>query len=187
MNTSLHITQDTTAVRVTNAFYLSGLILDLMSACLAFLTSRWFQRLTNAEKHFLQEVFAARAKEKSERADPLIDKSTHKESYDREKDDVLKSSKLRGIERILIPWYSLSLFVPMIFLVLGASCMLGGLYTYTWTQHPRPVAIMVSFAGLSTIPFIVGVFAIGRADGRRRNIILRLSHIHCRHPKVFGV
>jgi len=177
MNTTLSGLPDTNPVRATNALYLSGLVFDLISACLAFLTSRWFQRLTNAEKHFLQETFTARAKEKSERADPNIAKPMHKESYDREKGDILWRPKLRGMERILIPWYSLSLFVPMLFLVLGTTCMLGGIYTYTWSQHPRPVAIVVTLAGLLTVPFIVGVFAIGRVDQRRKNIILQLSHM----------
>ncbi|KAF8523902.1 hypothetical protein BU17DRAFT_43423 [Hysterangium stoloniferum] len=176
MNISLNILPDTIAVRVTNALYLSGLVLDLMSACLAFLTSRWFQRLTNAEKHFLQEAFTAREKEKSERKDGIAP-PTQKKSYDRKEGDILKTSKLAGIERILIPWFSLSLFIPLVFLVLGALCILAGLYIYTWSQQPFPVAIVVSLAGLSTVPFIVGVFAIGRVDERRRKIILRLSHI----------
>ncbi|KAF8517259.1 hypothetical protein BU17DRAFT_50071 [Hysterangium stoloniferum] len=176
MNAAFHEQSelDGPAIRATNAFYI---ILDLISACLAFLTSRWFQRLTNAEKDFLQKVFAARARETSEQADLHCRKPAPKPSMEREDGDPLQSTPLSGIDKLAIPWYSMSLFVPMLLLVLGPMCMLAGLYTYTWSQHPLPVAIVVSFTGLVTVPFITGVFSIGRVSGRRKNIILRLSRM----------
>ncbi|KAF8523903.1 hypothetical protein BU17DRAFT_63548 [Hysterangium stoloniferum] len=179
MGTTLNGLPDTTSVRATNAFYLSGLILDLMAACLAFLSSRWFQRLTNDEKNFLQDTFTARAAERVQRADPTTSKPKPNSNprHDQENGEILKEQQLCGIERLLIPWYSLSLFIPVVFLELGAVCIVAGLYTYTWSQQSLPVALVVSFAGISTIPFVIGVVAIGTVEKRRRNIILQLSRI----------
>jgi hypothetical protein len=158
--------------------FLSGLILDLSSAFLAFLTSRWFQRLTNSEKVYLQKVFVDRAREKSKRASraPRGSSNDLKPSTEQKTDSLpKKKTVLDIIESLLIPWYSLSLFVPMVLLVYGTICIIAGLYTYTWSQHPLPVAIVVSIAGLAALPFVIGVFVIGRAAKRRETIILRLS------------
>jgi len=175
---------DSTAVRAVNAFYLSGLIFDLIAACLAFLTSRWLQRLTNSEKHYLQDVFAVQAKAASEgagtpklKSTPELERSRSPDQNNNPATSSVEEEPFSFLERIFISWFSLALFAPMVFLVLGGVCILAGLYTYTWSQQPLPVAVVVSFTGLSTLPFIIGVFAIGRVDQRRRRIIRRLSRI----------
>ncbi|KAF8523904.1 hypothetical protein BU17DRAFT_43373, partial [Hysterangium stoloniferum] len=164
----------TPAIHAINVFYISGLTFDIFSACLAYLTSRWFQRLTKAEKELLQTVFVAREKERS---DVKICIPEPEESWERDKDGPLRSMKLGGLDRIFITWYSISLFAPVVFLVLGIACMVAGLYTYTWSQQTLIVAILASIAGLSTLPFILGVFAIGREPEKRRKIIFQLSRM----------
>ncbi|KAF8523899.1 hypothetical protein BU17DRAFT_85339 [Hysterangium stoloniferum] len=176
LSTTLSGLPDTTAVRATNTFYLSGLTLDFCSACLACLSSRWFQRLTNAEKKYLQAVFSTRARIQSQRA-ALDHGPQTKQSLERGEGDSLEYTQWSLSERILISWYSMSLFVPMGFLILGTVCMVVGLYIYVWSQHPLPVSITVSLAGIVTLPFIIGVFSIGRADERRRTVIRRLSRM----------
>ncbi|KAF8523900.1 hypothetical protein BU17DRAFT_85340 [Hysterangium stoloniferum] len=123
MSTTLSL-PDSTAIRTINAFYLSGLIFDLITACLAILTSRWLQRLTNSEKHYLQHSFATQAKAASEaRTLNLNQTSEHKQSLDQDNDTISSSEEesFSSYEKILIPWFSLALFVPMLFLALGGQ------------------------------------------------------------------
>ncbi|KAF8523916.1 hypothetical protein BU17DRAFT_43382, partial [Hysterangium stoloniferum] len=160
----------TMAVLATHALYLSGLVFDLTSACLAYFTSRWFQRLTNCEKKLLQDVFEARAKETSEQASAPNPKPQWSPP--------LKQYQIAPyIDNWLIAWYSISLFMPPFFLASGALCLLVGLYIHTWSQYPFPVAIVVTIAGISTLPFIIGVLLIGRNVKRRKKIIRRLSRM----------
>ncbi|KAG5650162.1 hypothetical protein H0H81_000499 [Sphagnurus paluster] len=49
--------QETPALRTVNALFLSGLILSLMSASLAFLTARWLQRFTQDERDRFDVLF----------------------------------------------------------------------------------------------------------------------------------
>ncbi|KAG5650163.1 hypothetical protein H0H81_000500 [Sphagnurus paluster] len=59
MSTTMGIdrSQETPALRTVNALFLSGLILSLMSASLAFLTARWLQRFSQKERNHFSEVF----------------------------------------------------------------------------------------------------------------------------------
>ncbi|KAG8813985.1 hypothetical protein FRC17_001345 [Serendipita sp. 399] len=57
---STPLEEQTTATCFINAFFLMGLVLDIMSAFLAFLTFRWFQRLSNEEKQYLEDSFDSR-------------------------------------------------------------------------------------------------------------------------------
>lgn len=167
MSITIGITGDeeTIAIRAINAFFLGGLILDLMSAFLAFLTSRWLQRLTVAEKLHLEKAF---------RRQNLL--------AGRETAAVECSESGQDVERGLSPpnglacaFFAMSLFVPMPLLVIGVVCMTAGLLTYTWSQHATSVAIPVTVACVSTLPFVAGIFSIGRKERRRKAIIDRLS------------
>lgn len=66
------------------------------------------------------------------------------------------------LKLIYYTWLGLSVFVPMPLLAFGTTCMMARIYTYTWTQHSKVVAGLVTFAGDATIPFVVGDFYIGK-------------------------
>lgn len=183
---------ETIAFRAINAFFLGGLILDIMSASLAFLTSRWLQRLTDDEKKLFEDKLTSvkKTRQKKSRASqakqPTDDSLNctgvpHAEQQiegdlnrDVEQHSHRDSQLLRSA---FYSWLSLSLFVPMPLLVLGVLSMVCGLYVYAWTQHPWIVATMFSIAGGATAPFLFGVFLIGQDPGRRKNIIHRLSRM----------
>jgi hypothetical protein len=148
--------QDTIAVRAIRAFFTGGLVLDIMSAMLGYLTGRWLQRLTAEEKTILEETFAYRNSRMS-RDRPTSYNST--------------------LERIYYTWLGLSLFAPMPLLLFGIACMMAGIYTYVWTQHPTVVAALVTVAGAVTLPFVFGDFYIGRDSERRKKVISRLSEM----------
>jgi hypothetical protein len=172
--------QETTATRAINSLYISGLILDLMSASLAFLTSRWLQRLSSDEKELLEKEFDRQARETGREKLEVDEEKGGEEKGGEEKggEEKAKDSKhLPRLHRLVYAWFSMSLFVPLPLLVLGVWCMLLGIYVYTWTQQPTVVAVIVTLAGIGTLPFLLGVFLIGREKGRRRVIIRRLSNM----------
>ncbi|KAF8074107.1 hypothetical protein FPV67DRAFT_1446906 [Lyophyllum atratum] len=181
--------EETISIRTINSFFLGGLVLDLMSATLAFLTSRWLQRLTDEEKKFfeeeLQKVKAERQRKMKVRAveretllketqDQSVD-TTHKTRPHAKPSERGHSSLYDRLHSAFLAWLSLSLFVPMPLLVFGVLCMICGLYVYAWTLHSWIVATVFTVAGVVTLPFLVGVFLIGQEAHRRRNIIGRLS------------
>lgn len=156
MSTTIFVAahQETIALRAINAFFVGGLVLDIMAATLAYLTTRWLYRLTEKEKDFLEEAFSRRNA------------------------DGNKRRQRRGVnDLVYYTWLGMSLFVPMPLLILGVLCMMGGLYTYVWTQHSTVVAALVTLAGAATLPFLAGDFYIGREPERRKQIILRLSEM----------
>lgn len=148
---------ETTAIRAVNALFVSGLILDIMSAMLAYLTGRWLERLTEQEKDILEEYFASR--------------------------DTLGSSQptpqRSPLEFIYYSWMAFSLFVPMPLLTLGVVCMMAGIYTYVWTQHSFVLAGLVTLAGVVALPFVIGDLFIGirKNSKRREKVIRRLSEM----------
>src|SRR5277367_2150340 len=99
MSVSIGIEADkqTTAVVVVNALFLSAFVLDVASAFLAFLTSRWFQQLNDEEKKYLEEVFSS-------------SKESHSPST---------STSASLIQRLLHRWFALSLFVAMPLLIIA--------------------------------------------------------------------
>jgi len=152
--------QETHLLSAVNALFIGGLVLDLMAASLAFLTSRILQRLTPREKDYLELAFGRQA--------------AQREHPDETEAEVLLAPQSR-LARINAAWCATSLFAPMPLLAVGVACMLAGLLLYTWSQHATAVAVLVSAAFGATVPFAVGVFSIGREEGKRRAIIGRLS------------
>ena len=140
---------ETIAIRAINTLFLAGLILDLMAACLSYLTSRWLQRLSDKEQQYLEDAFER---------DPRDAQKNYGLLYD-----------------LFIRGLALSLFIPMPLLVIGIFCMLIGLLIYAWSQHTMIVAILVTIAYAGTLPFVAGVFLIGKDEDRRKAIIDRLS------------
>ena len=148
----------TAGFRAVNAFYTGGLILDIMSALLAFLTMRWLERLTEEENDVLERDFLRQQSE---------------DEADRRKIRPRRSP----FDWIFYTWMGLSLFAPMPFLILGILCMLVGICTSTWLIHSAVVAALVTLAVASVIPFVAGDFFIGSQRDRRRNLLTRLSEM----------
>lgn len=147
-----------TGFRAVNAFYTGGLVLDIMSALLAFLTMRWLERLTEEEKDELERDFSRRQSGGE---------------AGREKIRPRRSPS----NWLFYTWMGLSLFVPLPLLILGILGMLVGICTSTWMTHSAVVAALVTLAVASVMPFVVGDFIIGRERKRRRNLITRLSEM----------
>jgi membrane protein implicated in regulation of membrane protease activity len=141
---------ETVALDAINALYLSSLVLDILSALLAFLTARWLELLTEKEKDLLEEKFSH---------------------------TVLSRQHLSPRELLFYTWLGQSLFMPMPLLILGIACMIAGIYVYVWTQHAITVAAPVTLAGAATLPFIFGDFFIGKNQEKREKLITRLSEM----------
>jgi hypothetical protein len=154
MSVSIGIEADkqTTAIVVVNALFLSAFVLDVASAFLAFLTSRWFQQLNDEEEKYLEEVF-----------------SNSKES------NSPSTSSASLIQRLLHRWFALSLFVAMPLLIIATTFMTVGILVYAWSQQPLRVAIVTTVALALPVPFIAGIFLIGKDPNRRTAIISSLS------------
>lgn len=142
--------QETVALSAINILYLSGFILDVSSAMLAFLTIRWLELLPESDKDLLEQLFS------------------HKNE---------DAAKRRSQPRLELQLYTWSLFIPMPLLVLGIIFMVIGIYIYVWTQHSVAVAALVSLVGAATIPFIIGDFLIGSKPKKRKEVIVRLSEM----------
>ncbi|CAG7852863.1 SubName: Full=Uncharacterized protein {ECO:0000313/EMBL:CCA72924.1} [Serendipita indica DSM 11827] len=78
-------------------------------------------------------------------------------------------------ERALVWWCSLSLFIPLLLIISGVGSMALGIQIYIWTLQKPLVAILVTLAYLAVIPFIVGLFVIGREPVRRERIMDKLA------------
>lgn len=163
MSTTLSANPETKSLRSINAFYLVGLVLDILSSLLAFLSTRWFERLTEAEKDLLETVFS------------------YHNLYADEK-DLATPRPMRPWKTGDRQWFyytclSVSLCSPLPLLVLGVTCMMVGICTYAWTEHPTVVACFVTLASAVPLPFIVGDFSIGRKRDRREKLIIRLGEM----------
>lgn len=163
MSTTLSANPETKALRSINAFYLVGVILDIISALLAFLSARWFERLTEQEKDLLETVYAYHNLHPDEKALATSRPMRPWETGDR--------------QWLYYSWLGLSLDIPLILLVLGTTCMMVGICIYAWAQHPTVVASFVTLAIAAPLLFIVGVFSIGRKRDRREKLILRLGEL----------
>lgn len=164
MSTTLSADPKTKALHAINAFYLVGLVLDMLSSLLAFLSTRWLERLTEAEKGLLETMFS------------------YHNPYADEKKDLVPSLPLRPWKTGDRQWFyytylSVSIHSPLTLLVLGIACMLVGLCTYAWTQHPTVVACLVTLASAVPLPFVVGDFSIGKKRDKREKLIIRLSEM----------
>ncbi|KAH6919119.1 hypothetical protein BKA70DRAFT_1089210 [Coprinopsis sp. MPI-PUGE-AT-0042] len=156
----LSISEQTTSIRAINALYLGGLILDVASAVLAFLSARWLERLSQEERLFLENRF------------------TRQNEARRSTGGVptrIRWSFEGG--RLFSTWLGFSLFSPMPLLVLGVTCMVAGIHVFAWTQQHIAVALVVTFASVGVIPMVAGDFYIGPSEPRRRAVIERLSEL----------
>jgi hypothetical protein len=149
MSLSINIEADkqTTAIVVVNALFLSAFVLDVSAAFMAFLASRWFQQLNEGEKKYLEEAFSG----------------DH------------RPSTSSFIQQLIHRWFALSLFVAMPLLVIATIFMTVGILVYAWSQQPLRVAIVTTVALAMPLPFITGIFLIGKDKNRRTAIISTLS------------
>jgi hypothetical protein len=170
------IDQQTTVICLINAFFLMGLILDLVAAFLAFLTFRWLQRLSTDERSYLEIAFEARNRrpKKDEEAGLATEDGTTA-AGERGRPNS-KGVVVGGIEGFFNSWSGLSLFIPMFFVIVGVAFMAVGIQIYIWTQQKRLVAILVTISYVAVLPFVFGLFMIGKDGERRKRIILNLSH-----------
>ncbi|CCA72925.1 hypothetical protein PIIN_06861 [Serendipita indica DSM 11827] len=171
MNTPLE--SQTTKISLINAFFLIGLVLDIMAACLSFLTSRWLGRLTVGEKEFLNKWFDERDKRAANKAkaDPPGDTQPAAENDT----EAYSPGPVGVVEKFIVWWTSLSLFIPLPLIVFGVGFMAVGIQIYIWTLQKRLVAIMVTIAYAGVTPFLIGVFVIGREPDRRERIMYKLA------------
>ncbi|KAG8762474.1 hypothetical protein FRC19_003687 [Serendipita sp. 401] len=167
INTSLE--DQSTKVCIINALFVGGLVLDLVASFLAFLTARWLQRLSKTERAELEQVFEAK---NSKGLKGALEKGTS--TANQTQPPTPPPTPTPG-ERIILFWCSLSLFIPMPLLVLGVICMTLGIEIYVWTFHKTIVGILVSFAYVALVPFVVGVFTIGSGEERRKGVIHELG------------
>ncbi|KAJ3532028.1 hypothetical protein NMY22_g7912 [Coprinellus aureogranulatus] len=153
--------EDTPSVRAVNALFLGGMLIDIMSAMMGYLTIRWLERMRDAEQDLLNKLLHLKTNaEKAKRREPI--------DFDAE-----------GIPspRLVHKFMALSLLIPLPFLIIGCICMLVGIYIYVWSQHPTSVAIAVTVLGGTTLPFILCDFCIGRNENRRKFIIRRICEL----------
>ncbi|KDR68440.1 hypothetical protein GALMADRAFT_215871 [Galerina marginata CBS 339.88] len=160
------------AIQAINAFYVGGLILDLMAASLSFLTARWLQRLSEEEKDRFETALGQKNRQAKKQ---MSSRSSSSDKQGNPEEGRMNAQPVLPLhERILYAWMSFSLFSPLPLLIIGVVCMFVGIYVYVWTQQPKAVAIVVTAAGGAALPFVAGVFAIGQKEERRAVI---LSHL----------
>jgi len=172
MSTTIGLSRsdETPALRTVNAFFLSGLILDLMSAFLAFLTSRWLQRLTTEECAHLEFVF-----EQAQQRRPSTPSADSEAGVERAAPAPLPADKRPFVVRSMHAYFAYSLFAPMTLLMVGVLCMTAGLLVFAWAEHSLAVAIVLTAVCVGLMPFPAGVFLIGRKSATRITIIDILS------------
>ena len=82
------------AIRAVNAFWVGGLVLDVLAALLAFLTCRWLERLTDGEGEHLEKEFSYRNCDDDEEYD--------QNNQDKKHDD--ESQPMQGQQQRERPW-----------------------------------------------------------------------------------
>lgn len=147
------------AIRAINSFYLGGMMLDIASAVLAFLTARWLDRLSEDERAHLELEFCKQDRRR------------------REGDSAQDANTWRMLDKLFYTWLAFSLFSPMPLLVLGVLCMVFGLFVFAWTQQHTIVASLFTLSAAAVIPMVIGDFFIGLDSGRRKLLIVRLSEM----------
>ncbi|KAG8823123.1 hypothetical protein FRC17_009401 [Serendipita sp. 399] len=172
---STPLEEQTTATCFINAFFLMGLVLDIMSAFLAFLTFRWFQRLSNEEKQYLEDSFDSRRTmtTPSEGDDEEAQRQSQQRKGGKVKgtDKGMKPLRMgERIEAVIVSWSSFSLFIPWTLLTTGISFMALGIQIFVWTRQKLMVSILVTITYL-----VVIIFMIGREQKRRKRIIRKLT------------
>ncbi|GLB41292.1 hypothetical protein LshimejAT787_0905070 [Lyophyllum shimeji] len=174
MSTTIGVARsdETPALRAVNAFYLSGLVFDLVSAFLAFLTARWLQRLTDEERAHLEVVFEQSHSRRFTRASADAEADVE---HDPQPPAPPLPDKRPFVVRCIHAYFASSLFAPMTLLVFGVICMAVGFLIFAWAEQPLVVAIVLTAVCAGLVPFPVGVFLIGRNSATRRRVIDLLS------------
>ena len=163
LSTTLSAGPETQNLPWINTLYLIGLVLDILSSLLAFLTTRWLERLTEREKDQLEMVFSYH--------------NLHADEKTLAASRPMRPWKTGDRQWFYYTWLGGSLNIPLPLLVLGIMCMVVGICTYAWMQHPAVAASFVTLAIAVPLPFIVGSLSIGRKRDRREKLILRLGEM----------
>jgi len=127
--------------KFVNAFWFSGIIVDVFGAILAALTSRWFELLNEDERTFLMSSWDTDTKEKGLPSLPFTD---------RIQNDII----------------AFSLFSPMGVVAAGVSLYLAGLIIYVWAAQPLLVSI-VSTVAFVVLLFLTGLCFIPHAAKKK--------------------
>lgn len=165
---------DTRSARAINSLFLGGMLVDIMSAMMGYLTIRWLERMRDAEQELLNKLLHLKTN-KRKAAAPAED--TEKTISADEAADLEKVISEIEPPKLIHKFMALSLLIPLPFLIIGCICMLAGIYVYVWSQLPTSVAVAVTVLGGSTVPFIICDFCIGRDEKRRRFIIRRICEV----------
>lgn len=172
---------DTPPTRAINSLFMGGMLIDIMAAMMGYLTIRFLERMRDAEQQLLNKLLqrktnalhkiavAAASNVVEAKPSTPIRPTTHV--------DFDSASINIGSPSLAHKLMALSLLIPLPFLIIGVFSMLAGIYTYVWSHHPTVVAVIVTVAGASTLPFIICDFAIGRNPDRRRFIIRRICEL----------
>lgn len=177
MSTSITIPTPTPAIQAANALYLCGFVLDLMSAFVSFLTARWLQLLLADERRLLEECFSERLEERINRnrrqkAELDIEAS---QMCEEKPQTIVGNTRFPKIPSLPIRFFASSLFSSFPMLIWGVASLLIGLTIYIWSTQPIVVAALVTLAYTGTLPFLLGIFLIGKKKKRRESIIITLS------------
>ncbi|KAJ3566022.1 hypothetical protein NP233_g7262 [Leucocoprinus birnbaumii] len=164
-------------LQAVNSLYIIGLVLDVLSAMLAFLSTRWLELLSKDERAFLEQEFLVKWHRRA--LVPGVDTETHDHDLDAEKGQ--KSPRAPDVpqtlafhQQVFYQWVAFSLCLPMPLLCFGIVCMLAGILTFVWSNQPVVVAVLVSVSIVVTIPFILGAFMVGRDNPGRKRVIVEL-------------
>jgi hypothetical protein len=121
-----------TAVSLTNAFWLAGIFLDVVGAVVATLTARWFELLDAEEIELLEKTWSA--------PPPTLPQRRQK-------------------PRPFLAWaIAQALFSAFGIVASGAGMFLLGLLIYVWHQQPRVVSIIFTIPFIILAPIVAAYF-----------------------------
>jgi hypothetical protein len=103
------------ASQITNAFFIGGLLADILGAILCFGSARWFEMLTQEEEDILHERWSD-------------NEQGHKALIDR--------------YSLVDKWTSLSIAIGLYAVVLGLTFFVLGLMTFIYAHQPMIVKVI---------------------------------------------
>jgi hypothetical protein len=166
--TALSFTFDvnhTTANKLVNAFWVSGLFLDVYGTVMASLTARWFEVLPYEDVDYINTTWVTKLKSKS---------AMNPSSLEDEEEETIPSSTQSAITRFSAWCTATALFSGFSVIGAGVTMFVLGLMIYIWTQQPLVVGIIGSVPVAVLTP-LVGAYFLPVGHEWRRGIIKRLG------------
>jgi hypothetical protein len=132
--------------QVVSAFYFCGLITDILSAALCFLSARWFEMLNESEAEDLQEYWQA--------------------------NDEHRPVKRVPTGSILVDlWVKYAIHMAFASVWLGLTFLMAGVLSYAWLEQSKVVGL-VSTTVFSIFALFVPPFMLTHS---RRSVLSRLG------------